>query len=122
MAKQIDKPIDITIEPRVRAVLRRFPNGSLNTVSDVQNVIAAMSSYTNHLRHNINELQIKIVSKKKALTEKDTVIIALKADIKELLDALSILDKAIPLIIEHGGNASPDFTSLINKHKERTDG
>ncbi len=71
MAKDIHTPINITVEPRIRAILlsnKDNPDEPLE-VADIQTLIKATSRYINTLRHRITTLENKVVRQKHKLTE-----------------------------------------------------
>lgn len=71
MAKDIHIPINITVEPRIRAIMRSNrdnPDEPLE-VADIQTLIKATSRYINTLRHRITTLEDKVIRQKHKLTE-----------------------------------------------------
>ena len=66
MAKDIHIPINITVEPKVRAIMRKsknYPDEPLEVV-DIQNVIKGLSRYITVLRRRISKLEDKTKKQK----------------------------------------------------------
>ena len=82
MVQGIHEPIDITIDPRVRAIMRNGRGDGDFEVADIQNIIKAMSVYHNKLRHQVNEQGMKIARQKKMLTRKDETIALLRKELE----------------------------------------
>ena len=76
MAKDINTPVNITIEPRIRAIIERNhdnPDEPLE-VADIQMVIKAVSRYVNILKRELIVKQDKIERQKDTLNRYASVI------------------------------------------------
>jgi peptidoglycan hydrolase CwlO-like protein len=76
MAKSLKTPIDITVTPSIRAIMRRYNTEGDNTpieVADIQNVIKALSHECGRHVKKIQELEEKIIKQKKELTRLYTI-------------------------------------------------
>ncbi len=70
MAQLIHEPIDITVEPRIRAIMRRRKKEQLPPeVADIQIVINALSAKIQWQAERIKDLEWKIKRQKTQLAE-----------------------------------------------------
>ena len=94
MAQDINEPIDITVDKRVRAVMRsRYAKEAFDKpfeVADIQHVIKAMSIYINVLRHRVLDVDMKCKRQKHQITELTRTIMEQKETIKLLKGKESI--------------------------------
>ena len=76
--KDIHEPIEITVDARVRAIMRgSHAKGGIGEpfeVADIQTVIKAMSVYVNVLRHRVGDIEMKCKRQKHKLTEYEKTI------------------------------------------------
>ncbi|HDY87435.1 MAG TPA: hypothetical protein ENH82_04875 [bacterium] len=86
--KDIHEPIDITVDARVRAIMRsRYAEeckGEPFEVADIQTVIKAMSCYVNVLRHRVLDAEKKCKRQKNKLSEYEKTIKEQRKFIAEL--------------------------------------
>lgn len=78
MAQLKHEPIDIHVEPRVRAIVGhdgRYDENKVLEVADIQIVISVLSKHIQSQNKIINELQLKVKRQKTTLTKLENSLI-----------------------------------------------